>query len=306
MSRTSRLEGAWRAYSADFQQFAPAYIQEQASHIDDPFVCPLCLTAFAPQSNLADIVSAEHIIPSALGGRLTTLTCRQCNNRDGSKIESHLVQRVRLETGKRHPIASLNFDGATLRAEMRLARSDDDVTEFSIIGKQSDDRREKDVRQSLTEEKWQGREINLEIEFGYCPNIAQVALVRSAYLFMFWRLGYRYVFNESALAIREQLNEPTKETSVIYGICRHENLELPARVLFAEATSPPDVRSSLAVFLRLDKDSGAVAQVILPPVNTDGATFYGRLQQHRYERRFSYMVDTKSLTYQLTRFPDDC
>ena len=299
MSMASNLDRKWRAYSTDFQQFAPAYIREQVSHMKSPFVCPLCLCAFAHQHDHDNPVSVEHIIPSAIGGKLTTLTCRRCNNKDGSMVESHLVKQVQLETGKRQAIASLDFKETTLRGELRLAGPDDNVLEYRIVRKMSDTRREEEVRQYLAEGQRHAREINLKVDFDYRPALAHVALLRSAYLFVFWRLGYGYVFDSSASAIREQLNEPTRRTPALHGICKHEIVDLPAEILFAAVIGPPDVHSSLAVFLRTDEGSGAFRQVLLPPLNTDGMAFYRRLQQYNHPRTLTYKVDEESLTYQL-------
>jgi len=55
--------------------------------------CPLCLAEF----RLADIadLSREHVVPSKLGGRTETLTCRRkCNNTHGSRTDS--LERLRV------------------------------------------------------------------------------------------------------------------------------------------------------------------------------------------------------------------
>ena len=55
--------------------------------------CPLCLTEY----NLANLVelTREHIVPSKLGGHSKTLTCRKCNNAQGSYLDSHLVNLIK-------------------------------------------------------------------------------------------------------------------------------------------------------------------------------------------------------------------
>ena len=42
---------------------------------------------------------------------------------------------------------------------------------------------------------------------------------------MIWRFGYRYVFNESAIVIREQLNDVKRETSAPTGVKPHEGIK---------------------------------------------------------------------------------
>src|SRR5437868_1137324 len=87
------LEGLFDRYAADLKRFAPALAEQ--------FGCPLCLKAFPHSEPLGEVVSEEHVVPGALGGRITTLTCKRCNNEMGSKLESHLVQRVLVEARKR-------------------------------------------------------------------------------------------------------------------------------------------------------------------------------------------------------------
>ncbi|MBK9209082.1 MAG: hypothetical protein IPL71_12575 [Anaerolineales bacterium] len=48
-------------------------------------------------------LTLEHIIPSALGGKFITLTCKECNSKSGELLDAHLIQRLRTEdilTGK--------------------------------------------------------------------------------------------------------------------------------------------------------------------------------------------------------------
>lgn len=85
--------------------------------------CPLCLRLIAPGASLADQVAEEHVVPEALGGRLTTLTCRQCNNSAGAELEAHLVQRVLIDARKRPVEAIVDIGGAVHRAEVHFPGS---------------------------------------------------------------------------------------------------------------------------------------------------------------------------------------
>jgi hypothetical protein len=57
------------------------------------FVCPLCLRVFTRDQIRSDL-SKAHIIPQFLGGKDWTLTCRECNNRVGTEIESQEKERA--------------------------------------------------------------------------------------------------------------------------------------------------------------------------------------------------------------------
>ena len=42
-----------------------------------------------------DGLSPEHIIPGAVGGTHTTLSCRRCNNNQGSAVDGHFISMIR-------------------------------------------------------------------------------------------------------------------------------------------------------------------------------------------------------------------
>ena len=93
-SKLERLERLFEFYATDLSRYAP----EAAGK----FWCPLCHRVISRVPDLRDVVSEEHIVPEALGGRLVTLTCRGCNNEHGTSLDAHLVQRGRLEAKKKH------------------------------------------------------------------------------------------------------------------------------------------------------------------------------------------------------------
>jgi hypothetical protein len=59
---------------------------------EEIYACPLCSKLFG-RSNLTDL-TLEHVPPKALGGRISLLTCKNCNSSHGHSLDSHLVKRV--------------------------------------------------------------------------------------------------------------------------------------------------------------------------------------------------------------------
>src|ERR687884_973623 len=78
-----------------------AFLSERCDYVE----CPLCLGRFSRDDLRSRVVTDEHIIARRLGsrlryatwGKLRTLTCRRCNNRDGTKLDAHLIKGVRAE-----------------------------------------------------------------------------------------------------------------------------------------------------------------------------------------------------------------
>jgi hypothetical protein len=87
-------------------------------------LCPLCLRKY-PESAIDQEdheLTEEHIIPESLGGTLSTLSCKPCNNTHGTKLDSHLVQMVRaqasLSGSGRFPLKGrVSIAGAELPAQ---------------------------------------------------------------------------------------------------------------------------------------------------------------------------------------------
>ena len=240
-------------------------------------MCPICLRFFARTENLTKCVSIEHIVPDALGGRVTTLTCRRCNNTAGTQLDSHLVRRVSVEGRSKPILADVEFRGTKFRGEVHLPESASDSFRIYGIPKQSDPREINRFFSLLDEGIWDGQELQLHLEGGYVPVRSAVALLRSAYLLMFRLFGYRYVCDRSAVAIRESISQPTMETDDLKGISWRVDYSPPSEMGVSIVTQPREFRSFI-VFLTLDRSQNHVSAIALPPPNA-GSEFFHTLAQ---------------------------
>ena len=270
-----KLETAFTRYEADLLRLRP--------NSQRGFVCPICLKFFARTENLAEDVAIEHIVPEALAGQVTTLTCRRCNNTAGSKLDSHLVQRVRIE-GRRGPIqAGVEFCGTKFRGEVHLPDSADDSIRMYGIRQQSDPREIDNFGKLLSEGIWDGQNIKLDLKLGYEPVRSLTALLRSAYLLMFRLFGYSYVFDKSAEVIRKSITEPLVETDALKGISWKVAVQPPTETGISIVTKPKELRSFI-IFLTLDRGQDHVSAIALPPPNT-GTEFFHLLDKAGNLRR---------------------
>jgi hypothetical protein len=102
-------------------------------------LCPICLgmftrAAIADKSSLG--LSIEHVIPRSVGGHLKTLTCRGCNNDNGSALDAHFASMVRTEDwaqGDRSELrGSVTVGGIPL--PMRISRDANGLSTIRILG----------------------------------------------------------------------------------------------------------------------------------------------------------------------------
>ena len=244
------------------------------------FLCPICLMFFARTS-----VSIEHIVPDALGGRLTTLTCRGCNNTAGAQLDYHLVERVRVEGRSKLLEADVAFRGTKFRGKVHLPESTSDSFRLYGSPKQSNPREINRFFSLLDEGIWHGQELKLRLERKYEPVPSAVALLRSAYLLMFRLFGYRYVFDSSAVVVRESISQPTMETDGLKGISWRVDCSPPSEIGVSIVTQPREFRSFM-VFLTLDKSHEHVSAIALPPPKT-GSEFFHTLAQGGKRKRYA-------------------
>jgi hypothetical protein len=259
-----KLDALFRLYAADLERLIPEH--------RGCFACPVCLRVIERQSDLRLVVAEDHIVPEALGGNISTLTCRPCNNGSGSALESHLVQHVLVEARKRPHRGTIDIDGAVHRVELYPPESPDQP--FRIVGmpKQSDRRQIQAAEQRMAEG---AKEIKLDMSMGYIQLRSAVALIRSAYLLMFRTFGYSYVLDASAQPIREQLANPLVETPVLRGVSWRVDSDHPPteQTRLTIAVSP---LQCFVAFLRLCDEPRHLAAVTLPPPGV-GMPFYDSL-----------------------------
>lgn len=263
------LETLFDLYAGDLSRFEPALAGQ--------FRCPLCFSVIPRSEPLRNVVGEEHVVPGALGGRITTLTCKRCNNNQGSELESHLVQRVLVEANKRPVDVAFTMRESTMRGEMPATSPLTEPHPITVIGKRSDERRVAEIQELLKDPK---DDILLHVEYGFSEKRTLVAVLRAAYLLLFRTFGYGYILDRSALPVREQILDWRRDGPVLNGITWR--LDEPAFTgsVVAEITKPPDLMS-FTVFLELDSETRHFAAVSLPVPGSDGAELYARFGEYR-------------------------
>lgn len=65
---------------------------------DETYICPVCTNQFSVEAlnqKVINPLTLEDAPPKSLGGKADILTCRNCNNSCGQKIDHHLSERMR-------------------------------------------------------------------------------------------------------------------------------------------------------------------------------------------------------------------
>lgn len=167
--------------------------------------CPICLVSFDWNDLAAGRMTIEHPIPRKVGGRMVTITCRSCNNEQGSKLDKHVVEAAKSRDALAsygNVRSSVTIEGAKLEANLAWKPDPADTNVITVIPKASNPNQ---VRAAMDHLRSGAREVKLSISLGHNPNKLSLGVLRAAYLGLFNHYGYAYVQAPSVEVIRRQI-----------------------------------------------------------------------------------------------------
>ena len=178
----------------------------------ESFACPLCLRLFDRGALAACDVTEEHVVPHSLGGRVVTLTCRDCNSEAGSRLESHLVRRLERDdfisgvSKKPQPatisIAEGEIGGVAHRYPDRIEHyGNPELSNPRLYA----------LAVSALQSGAMPLDVQLRLASRYQARRSWVAILRMGYLLAFCYFGYGYILHPSAQQVREQILCPDDE-----------------------------------------------------------------------------------------------
>jgi len=197
------------------------------------YVCPVCLDHFSPKDlnqKLPNPLTLEDAPPKSLGGAQIALTCRSCNNNMGTDLDWHLKDRMNELDFKERVIGAKQtgtfiLGDLKVKGEIRIDENGDTIAYNS----------KKHNNPKLLEEyiKRISNDKNLSPRFEpdkskVDPKKLQIALLKSAYIILFRKFGYSFLFHPVYDRLREQLKNPTKDIYPLncwmYGAFSEENI----------------------------------------------------------------------------------
>lgn len=276
-------------------------------------MCPLCQRVFRNAEDL----SVAHLIPSALRGRKATVTCRECNSRIGTTIESHEVRRARFmdtlsgengaesdvdvtfpENGSKRVRATWTSDGT---------RSDPHWTLSPVQEATAPNEMEESTRY-LQDVKSRNSPFPLDIsgKRGWSLRQAYRTYLHAAFLCLFHEFGYEWSLSRSAEAVRLKLLNADEDLDGY--LLELTATSAPEAALRAAIVTDPEKMQGFLITMpmlrHLDKPLGVWLPLFdsdgLPPVHpvnpmiirVASASFHSRLttptsldQGHRFVRQ---------------------
>ena len=178
----------------------------------DAFICPLCLHTYAIGNTE---LTLEHVPPESVGGKPILITCKACNSNRGADIDVCLMNELEIVHNLTHldtipQKTKLAFNGVEINAQTTFSKTDG--FKFMIS---PDNNNPIEFEGFMTEVKnaKEGYKIKIVADITNRKrdyDLANVALLKSAYLMAFHELGYMYVLNANTNIIRAQIQNPKK------------------------------------------------------------------------------------------------
>lgn len=174
---------------------------------NDVVLCPFCLRGFNRSALATKELTEEHIIPKSLGGKETVLSCKECNNSQGSRLDSQVEKAIAAEEaleGSGILRAEVEIANTIARGEVELDLKEGGTSQIHLSKKVSHPMELEAMADALRDG---AREVNLKLTLGFVPDRFRLGLLRVGYLVLFSKLGYAYILSQALEPIRRQILE---------------------------------------------------------------------------------------------------
>ncbi len=267
--RSNELQYLYNLYSRNLSFHNPSYA--------DKFMCPICLREFGRDALANQLLDRAHVVPKSMGGKLKTLTCRDCNNRHGAKLDSQLVAWVNFQDtilGKsRKPIRGRVIAGKRSQpANIHFPEDNESPIKIGLIPEYSDPKMVKEIKYAFESNI---DHISFTLDSTYSESLSRVAILSSAYLMMFVYFGYGYIMQSFLDRARQQLHDPDIETEVLRGI-GDLNFKVQENAVATLNDKCLGFRCFI-VLLNLSRKAQRYMGVLFPGFDEDYKTLYARL-----------------------------
>lgn len=265
----------------------------------DAYICPLCQRIYAIAH---DALTLEHVPPESVGGKPILVTCKACNNSQGANIDVYLMNELEISHNLNHlntipQKSKIAFNGVEINGQTTFSKSEG--FRFMISPDNNNplefERFMKEVRNAK-----EGYRINVKANITNHKrnsDLADIALLKSAYLMAFQELGYMYVLNPCTNVVREQILNPMQQLiNAPYVIADGNGIpkDMPQGVYYAKL----DVVVCIVVIMDLQLPKSEQKHrkaVVLPNPQDYQCKIYSVLSEHIGELRNVHIFQTTSL-----------
>ncbi|SDM10383.1 HNH endonuclease [Catalinimonas alkaloidigena] len=278
-------------YSHDLKKYLQANRKQvftsDGEVIDQPlYVCPLCLTFFPENAILGPepFLTLEHVPPKSVGGKSKILTCKNCNNIAGAKLDKTLLHHLQTQ-----PFLT-KMPGAAIDAVFKFEENkvfkgtlanQDDKGFLITINPQAFPHFDQKMRKVFSGGK-------VDVSFQVPSESAKnQAYLRIAFLECFSLFGYDFLFNKNTEELCKQLVYGT-ESILPYSTYGRIKPSVPLKdelISLHVIKEPPELQAYLVVFQIKERRQGNkenIAMIIPGPGEQAWANYlhYGAFSEY--------------------------
>lgn len=172
------------------------------------YLCPICLQSFNSINDIKNPLTLEDAPPKSLGGKSDTLTCKNCNNTCGHKIDFHLTQKLReLDSANLIP-------GTEMKVKIKLGQ---DSIQGTLIAKKDGVLEIFHSTKNNHLERLTNHMLNIKANSTITADFLksrvilenlEYALLKTAYILVFKKFGYSTILEKCFEQVRQQLLNP--------------------------------------------------------------------------------------------------
>lgn len=244
MKNKEKRELLLRKFTKEVEQLNFTFPEGYDDMDKGSYICPLCRRIFnivqlGEQVN--SYITIEHVPPENLGGKPIVLTCKSCNSTCGHDLDVYLRNEVEYHeraffNGSKGHFSKYNHGGVEVNA---ITNEDKDgIIDIKIERKLNSpvvlDKFCESIKSSADDLRIDGHLILGDHKRN--TKLAEVALLKSAYLYAFYKFGYRYILSSNLDAIRMQIQNPS------------EDILPPHYILFNESYIPKNKPDDIYIF----------------------------------------------------------
>jgi len=178
-------------------------------NIGEAFVCPICLQKFGREAIINRGLTLEHVPPRSIGSAIITLTCKQCNSEIGNRLQNQMKNYV---IKKAFSIGRVPKGGIPARAEIEGQAWSMVVKE--VVRDEQGRRRIKcsSLPTHVSPQVWPNnpsemidKKAHVSLRLRSSQDTVNVAYLHSAYLALFYYLGYPYITQRLLDPVRDKI-----------------------------------------------------------------------------------------------------
>lgn len=265
------------------------------------YICPLCFNVFYEKDLLVsnkNYLTLEDIPPAKLGGNVRALTCKDCNSKAGHTLDINLLRKLtEIDFQSFLPNSeqktTFNYNNNNVNGKVKIDNDGSFIIDFHT--ERSNPRESekfmgevfppqtfhsplhKLMNPDFKEPKYKSKDFEFKIIEKSNTKIAEIALLRIAYLYAFSILGNGFFINGHLHKIREQIQNPDKKIlHPFFGV----NYKFPEEMIGVNIIKEPkELRCFLIVFNLETESSKRQFSICLPGLSEPGIDIYKNLDE---------------------------